>query len=94
MGIGIIAQSILGVVIDRLFSPNRKSIPWYDKAHWYLGRGLFLFSFITIIFGFILYKEKAGSLHIELPILYSILLFFGIVTLLFGQFKLKPVGRV
>ncbi|TPX35974.1 hypothetical protein SmJEL517_g01814 [Synchytrium microbalum] len=32
------AQFFLGIFIDRMWSPGRHGIPWYDKAHWWVGR--------------------------------------------------------
>ncbi|TPX47693.1 hypothetical protein SeMB42_g01788 [Synchytrium endobioticum] len=38
MTLGTIFQVILGYVIDKLWSPTREGIPWWDKMHWYFGR--------------------------------------------------------
>lgn len=44
-------QGLLGIGIDRLFNPNRESIPWYDKAHWWLGRVLYFLAIVNMFLG-------------------------------------------
>ncbi|KAJ3062553.1 hypothetical protein HK102_008729 [Quaeritorhiza haematococci] len=46
-----LGQAILGIVIDRLFNPNRTSVPIWDKAHWWLGRLLGVMTFVNLMLG-------------------------------------------
>ncbi|KAJ9059848.1 hypothetical protein DSO57_1037270 [Entomophthora muscae] len=47
-------QIILGVVIDKLWDPERNYIPMQDIVHWWLGRLLFLMAISNIIYGIVL----------------------------------------
>ncbi|EGF84250.1 hypothetical protein BATDEDRAFT_22118 [Batrachochytrium dendrobatidis JAM81] len=51
IAIVMIIQIILGVICDRMFSPNRTSIPIWDKLHWIFGRSLAVAGMINIITG-------------------------------------------
>ncbi|KAJ1569982.1 hypothetical protein HK096_007320, partial [Nowakowskiella sp. JEL0078] len=42
-------QFALGIVIDRLFNPARNAVPIIDKAHWWLGRFVFILGSLIII---------------------------------------------
>ncbi|KAJ3398744.1 hypothetical protein HDV05_002329, partial [Chytridiales sp. JEL 0842] len=44
-------QLTLGVVADRLWSPTRTSIPWWDRLHWWVGRLSVLLGGVTIYLG-------------------------------------------
>ena len=50
-------QILNGIIIDRLWVPTRTSIPWYDTMHWFLGRSLFIISFVNIPLGLSLYSS-------------------------------------
>ncbi|KXN68383.1 hypothetical protein CONCODRAFT_31623, partial [Conidiobolus coronatus NRRL 28638] len=73
-------QIVLGVVIDRLWNPERTSIPWYDKLHWYGGRVLFVLAQVTIVLGLLLY-DTPNSLKVYW-ILFGILLFLEVASLI------------
>jgi hypothetical protein len=47
-------QIAQGVIIDRLWNPQRRSIPWWDKLHWWMGRIIFLLSLANIPVGMML----------------------------------------
>lgn len=42
-------QMTLGLICHKLYKAGRAVIPWWNKAHWYLGRSLALFAIATII---------------------------------------------
>lgn len=44
----VILQIPLGIYIDKAYNPQRTSIPARDKAHWWIGRILFLAASVTI----------------------------------------------
>lgn len=47
-----VAQSVLGVIADRLWSPERQKTPLVpDQAHWWLGRLLWIAAIVTIFLG-------------------------------------------
>ncbi|KAI8827128.1 uncharacterized protein EV422DRAFT_512762 [Fimicolochytrium jonesii] len=57
-------QVVLGFIIDKLWSPDRQGIPWWDKVHWWLGRVVFLLALINVPLGLNLYlgdKEKGAK---------------------------------
>lgn len=70
-------QIILGVVIDKLWNPQRTKVPWYDQLHWHLGRLLFLLAQINIILGLVQYSAKPIYF-----IIYPILLVLQIIMYL------------
>ena len=57
MLIGVFLQSLHGIIIDRLWNPKRTTVPWYDKLHWYMGRGLFLVGLVNIPLGLVLMND-------------------------------------
>ncbi|KAJ3163905.1 hypothetical protein HDU88_006074 [Geranomyces variabilis] len=69
-------QAFLGIVIDKLWSPTRKSIPWWDKLHWWLGRVTFLLAVVNIPFGIALFyrDDNTGNRPAWPYILYALLL--------------------
>ncbi|KAJ3182026.1 hypothetical protein HDU87_000366 [Geranomyces variabilis] len=75
-------QAFLGIVIDKLWSPTRKSIPWRDKLHWWLGRLTFLLAVINIPFGIALfYRDDNNNNRPAWPyILYALLLGAAVVA--------------
>ncbi|KAJ3091087.1 hypothetical protein HK102_001719 [Quaeritorhiza haematococci] len=50
-----ILNILLGFIIDRLWKPTRRSIPWYDKLHWWLGRVTVLLAWVNVPLGLVLY---------------------------------------
>ncbi|KAJ3157576.1 hypothetical protein HDU86_003228 [Geranomyces michiganensis] len=48
-------QIFLGILIDKLWTPSRKSVPWWDRLHWWCGRITFLLAEINIPFGIALF---------------------------------------
>ncbi|KAL2913508.1 hypothetical protein HK105_206968 [Polyrhizophydium stewartii] len=57
IGAGMLLQIVLGITSDRLFSPNRTAVPWWDKAHWWLGRMLIAASVVNVVKGVLLYQD-------------------------------------
>ena len=59
-------QSILGFVIDRLYSPDRQEVPWRDRLHWWFGRLLLLLSWVTLPLGLKLYAvDRYGDISAD-----------------------------
>ncbi|KAJ3011469.1 hypothetical protein HKX48_006826 [Thoreauomyces humboldtii] len=56
-----VPQAFLGFIIDRLWSPSRTSIPWWDKLHWWMGRTVFLLALVNVPFGFALYYRDTSG---------------------------------
>jgi len=48
-------QVISGIVINYLFTPERMTIPWHDKLHWWFGRLNMLLAWICVPLGISLY---------------------------------------
>ncbi|KAI8617246.1 hypothetical protein BC830DRAFT_1114498 [Chytriomyces sp. MP71] len=53
-------QIILGVTADRMFDVERTAIPWWDKAHWWLGRAAVLLGAVTGHYGLIQAEVASG----------------------------------
>jgi len=68
-------QPILGFIADKMYDPNRKSIPvWPDKIHWLIGRYSYVAAAINILIG-MLYL----ALHYVYFILFFIVLLLQVV---------------
>lgn len=80
-----IVQVVSGFVIDKLFNPQRKEIPWYDKAHWWAGRIATSGGFINVAFGFVL--RGMGTAIFVLYGLWTalVLALFTFLTFRYGQ---------
>ncbi|KAJ3202302.1 hypothetical protein HDU82_007449, partial [Entophlyctis luteolus] len=50
-------QIILGFVSNKLFTENRVAVPWWDKAHWWLGRTTVIISLAEIQLGLNKYQD-------------------------------------
>ncbi|KAJ3036655.1 hypothetical protein HDV00_002479 [Rhizophlyctis rosea] len=84
--IGMYIQVALGYFINYMFDINRTSIPWWDKLHWWLGRGLFLLAVINIYLGLDLYSNYGDiNLHVFAG-LYWTWIVIGIIVLFAGHF--------
>ena len=57
-------------MIDFLWDKDRKTIPWYDKMHWWLGRLLYVLAFIQIPVGIYVYNTINNESHIGTWIAY------------------------
>ncbi|KAI9351781.1 hypothetical protein DFJ73DRAFT_368631 [Zopfochytrium polystomum] len=53
-------QLILGFVSDKLWSPGRTFIPWWDKMHWWVGRGVTVLAAAVIAMGILEYDGGAA----------------------------------
>ncbi|KAJ3360605.1 hypothetical protein HDU91_004474 [Kappamyces sp. JEL0680] len=60
VGLGVsglmIVQIALGIASNLMFDPNRAAIPLVDKAHWWIGRLLFVAALVNIQLGFMLFQ--------------------------------------
>jgi uncharacterized membrane protein YidH (DUF202 family) len=79
-----ILQSALGHFIDKMFDPNRREIPWYDKLHWWMGRFLFLFAIANVLYGIYIFAGLKPDLQATSMIfLYLTGGIVGLIVLLF-----------
>ncbi|KAJ3320483.1 hypothetical protein HDV06_005212, partial [Boothiomyces sp. JEL0866] len=82
--LAVIIQVILGYVSNAKFDPNRPSIPWWDKAHWWVGRSLFLLGLVNVYLGIKFYGESYRLAGWVLPVFWlSVAL--GIAMMVYGQ---------
>ncbi|KAJ3213795.1 hypothetical protein HK099_007185 [Clydaea vesicula] len=92
LGIGIVVltflQVISGFVIDKLFDANRTEIPWWDKAHHWVGRLLVTGSVINIPLGILLFDLVSHSINSVWLALYGGFIFSVLVTFGFLQYKI------
>ncbi|KAJ3084088.1 hypothetical protein HK102_000765, partial [Quaeritorhiza haematococci] len=73
-------QIINGLIIDRLFDPNRGPVvPWWDRLHWYLGRVTTLLAWINVPLGLALW---------------DVALFQDVATWLYAAYGVWMVGVV
>ncbi|KAJ3137022.1 hypothetical protein HK101_003927 [Irineochytrium annulatum] len=72
------AQIILGHVSDRLWTAERRAVPWWDKAHWWLGRLAGTLGVVVIFLGIWLYGTETTVL------LACFAAWIGVVFIVFG----------
>ncbi|KAJ3078627.1 hypothetical protein HK100_010652 [Physocladia obscura] len=60
-------QILLGYISNAKFSINRKSIPWWDQLHWWIGRLVFLAAIVNIFLGLKL-ADVGHGLLIAFPV--------------------------
>ncbi|KAJ9080661.1 hypothetical protein DSO57_1022571 [Entomophthora muscae] len=92
--IGVIIMSLLGVqivlgtVINKLWQPDRKEIPFHDKLHWFLGRTLALLAIGNIFYGIILINNPLAFWIPTIIILLVIIMMF-----IYGQIKIGKISH-
>jgi hypothetical protein len=86
--ISTVLQVALGFIIDSLYDPERKEIPWRDVFHWYFGKVLFL---LAIINGYLGLREFAGlgftNSLAGLTAGYWIVVGLGVSAFIYGEYK-------
>ncbi|KAJ3313573.1 hypothetical protein HDV04_001790 [Boothiomyces sp. JEL0838] len=89
----LLFQIMLGYISNARWHPGRKTIPWWDKAHWWFGRGLFLLAIVNVYLGIDLYGDNYGSSSFGL---YSfiVVLVLGVIMMIVGQFTYGQVHHV
>ncbi|KAJ3212442.1 hypothetical protein HDU67_003836 [Dinochytrium kinnereticum] len=94
--IAMIVQMILGVISDRLWSPDRESVPIWDKAHWWIGRLTTALALINIFLGIDRYNkvtplnQASNGFYIALGV--WIAAWIGIFV--YGQMKFGQVHHI
>jgi hypothetical protein len=82
--IGLFFQFFLGFLSDKLFSSKRTDVPWWDKAHWYIGRVLTLVAVTTSYLGVALYDSSYG-VSLGYKIGFFAVIGLGLAALIAGQ---------
>ena len=91
----MILQIILGFVIDKLWSPDRTSIPLWDKLHWWIGRVVFLIAIINLYLG--IYKNASidsAFSSLNFYVIVSIIVVLGTASLFAGQYAIGQVHHM
>jgi magnesium-transporting ATPase (P-type) len=79
-------QFALGFISNALWDPQRTHAPWWDKVHWYFGRGLIILAVINIYLGIEEFSEVTGESMVGLIIGYWIWIGILFSMFLLGQF--------
>ncbi|KAJ3269837.1 hypothetical protein HDV01_000885 [Terramyces sp. JEL0728] len=82
--LGMIVQIILGYVSNAKFDANRVGIPWWDKAHWWVGRSMFLLGIVNVYLGIKFYGESYPLSPLVIPVFW-IVIAAGIGMMVYGQ---------
>ncbi|KAJ3268215.1 hypothetical protein HDV01_003266, partial [Terramyces sp. JEL0728] len=82
--IAVIIQIILGYISNAKFEPSRPAIPWWDKAHWWVGRGLFLLGLVNVYLGIKFYGENYNLAAWVFPVYWAVVA-LGIAMIVYGQ---------
>ncbi|KAJ3192949.1 DOMON domain-containing protein frrs1L [Irineochytrium annulatum] len=92
---GLVVQVIMGFVSNALWSPGRMGVPWWDKAHWWLGRGLFLLGIVNVYLGMYRYNDVSiYGVSTAVVILCSVWIGLGFVAMVIGQVRFGQVHHV
>ena len=78
-------QIVLGFVINKLYTPQRTRVPWYDLTHRWMGRLVVCAGLANIVLGLMEFREKYG-LGNEVYLMFAVWLvvvlgFFGFTYL-------------
>ncbi|KAJ3109864.1 hypothetical protein HDU97_000094 [Phlyctochytrium planicorne] len=101
--VSLFVQSILGVVSDRLWSPDRPDVPWWDKLHWWFGRLSFLLALANLFVGLDRYNYitspstedgGVGKASQAIFIVLGIWIFINFAGMVAGQFIFGQVHHV
>ena len=90
VGIVLVIQIGLGIASDKLFYPGRLSVPWWDRAHWWVGRMVCLVAIVNIITG-IIFADHFNSYALALPVSFGLFMAAGIAAFVYGE---KFYGQV
>jgi hypothetical protein len=88
----MILQIILGFICNALWSKARVTIPWYDKAHWWIGRMVTILGIINVSFGIKLYTQMYDEPEAVLYA-YWICIVIGVAVLIFGQVRFGQISK-
>ncbi|KAJ3292123.1 hypothetical protein HK104_005547 [Borealophlyctis nickersoniae] len=84
---GTILQITLGFIANSLYSPDRVHVPWWDKAHWWLGRVITLLAFATIYLGLRKYTAYSDIHLMVWTIIYWAWIAAAFLVMLGGQIQ-------
>ncbi|KAJ3177644.1 hypothetical protein HDU87_004397 [Geranomyces variabilis] len=73
-------QALLGIIIDRLYNPERKATPFHDLIHHHLGRLTLLVALVNIPLGIALYYRDAPGSPTWAYVLFALAMAFTIVA--------------
>ncbi|KAJ3190995.1 hypothetical protein HK101_008182 [Irineochytrium annulatum] len=92
----LVCQIGLGFYSDAKWTPDRTSIPWWDKAHWWVGRSLALLGTFNLFAGIKHYNEISSSGGV--PGIYVWLLIAWLVVVVgafvFGEMRIGVVHHL
>ncbi len=80
--LAVVFQFFLGIMSDQLWTAQRKTIPWWDKLHWWTGRIILVIALANCHLGLNLMDATLGWF-----IAFWAVVGLGFALLLFGQFK-------
>ncbi|KAJ1559057.1 hypothetical protein HK405_012169 [Cladochytrium tenue] len=92
----LVVQIVLGFVSNAMWSPTRTSIPWWDQAHWWLGRSVTFLSLVTMYLGFGDFNEATPTTPVSAGVIVLFFTWIGscLVVLVAGQFRFGQVNHV
>lgn len=79
-------QFALGYVSNALWKPTRTAIPWWDVAHWYVGRSLLIVAIVNIFLGMLEYSEDSEEDIKGLKVAYWVWIGVMVCLMVAGQF--------
>jgi len=91
----LLVQIIMGFISNAKWSPERKSIPWWDQAHWWLGRAVVILGITNVYFGIIeFHKRLQIEDHSSVLITFGAIVGLGVISMLTGQFLYGQVHHL
>ncbi|KAJ3052823.1 hypothetical protein HK097_005585 [Rhizophlyctis rosea] len=83
--VGMVIQFILGFVANAMFDVDRPRIPWWDKAHWWVGRSMFVLGIVNCYLGIQEYKNFKDFEMLTWTIVFWTWIIVGFLIQLGGQ---------
>ncbi|KAJ3125632.1 hypothetical protein HK098_008360 [Nowakowskiella sp. JEL0407] len=89
IGIDAVLQAVLGFICNHMWSPDRTSVPWWDKVHWWNGRLLTILALVNVYLGLRLMTADPPFI-----IAFFVFVGVGVAALIAGQFFFGQVHHV
>ncbi|KAI9218095.1 hypothetical protein BC828DRAFT_389552 [Blastocladiella britannica] len=87
IGLGVVlamfVQIGLGIYIDKMFDPNRKSVPMHDKVHWWFGYTLLAAGALNVLLGHYKYGSSKAWIYANVAVVAA-----AVVAFVVGESKL------
>ncbi|CAJ0755063.1 5825_t:CDS:2 [Entrophospora sp. SA101] len=89
----LFVQLLIGGIHHHMYDPNRKSIPWWTKLHWWFGRCLVLLALVQISLGLDLYDVNPFLLDAYYVYAGSLVFIYLVMSFLFWNKRRNQIQK-